>query len=131
MANETPDQISFLIREEELDIKKKWVQIGEINCHKEVLVEDINITVPVVREEFVIEKRFTDPESPDQLNRTETIRIPLREEQIEIKIQPFDLEEVEIYKQQLHQMKSVNEALKKEVVIMETRGNVDLELDDQ
>jgi len=124
MGNETKDQITFRLKEEELEIKKKWVETGEINCYKEVLIEDKNITVPVLREELVIEEKFIDPESFDQSIHTETTRIPLREEKVIIKKRPIDLEEVEIYKNRLQQTELVEAVLKKEILKLQTTGNV-------
>ena len=123
MANESPDQIKFRVKEEVLDIKKKWVQTGEINWHKEVLLEEKSLKVPVMREELILEKKFTDPESPNQSIRTEIMRIPLREERIEINKHTFDLEKVDIYKHQLLDTESVEAMLKKEVVFLQTTGN--------
>lgn len=120
--------IKFRVKKEELDIKRKWIQTGEINCHKEVLAEEKNLTIPVMREELIIEKKFIDSESPDGSIRTETIRIPLKEEQVEIKKHTFDLEKVEIYKHQLQQTESVDTLLKKEVLFLKTAGNPNLEI---
>jgi uncharacterized protein (TIGR02271 family) len=117
MINESPDQIIIPIREEELELKKKWVPTGEVNWHKEVLIEEKNFTVPVMREELIVEKKLIDAKSPDQSIRTETIRIPIREERVEINKHTYDLEKVEIYKHQLQQMESVEATLKKEIVV--------------
>ncbi len=126
MIHESQDNISFQIREEELDVRRNWVQTGEINCHKEVLEEEKTITVPVKREELIIEKKIIDADSPDQSTRTEITHIPLREERVEINKQTYDLEKVDIYKQQLHENEIVDEKVKKEVVITKTIGNVDI-----
>ncbi|KUG02789.1 hypothetical protein ASZ90_019865 [hydrocarbon metagenome] len=126
MANESQNKITFPLREEELEVKRKWVETGEINCHKEVLTEEKTITVPVKREELIIEKKILDADSPDQSTRTEIIRIPLREERVEINKQTYDLETVEIYKQQLHEYEIVDAMLKKEVMSTKTFGDVDI-----
>ena len=126
MANESRNKITFPVREEELDVKRIWVETGEINCHKEVLTEEKAITVPVKREELIIEKKIIDADSPDQSTCTEIIRIPLREERVEINKQTYDLEKVEIYKQQVHENEIVDAKLKKEVVSTKTFGDVKL-----
>lgn len=126
MVNESMDQISLRLKEEQLDVKRNWVQTGEINWHKEVLMEEKTISVPVMREELVIEKKFADPQSSDQLIHSETIRIPLREERIEIKKNTFNLEEADIYKKKWQQTESVETVLKKEVLALKTTGNVDI-----
>ncbi len=121
------DLITIHLREEELDINKKWVQTGEITYHKEVLMEEKNITVPILREELIIEKIYTDAASPDQSIRTEIIRIPIKEERVQIKKQTFVLENVRIYKHQLHKKQLIDAILKKEVISFKTTGEVDLE----
>ena len=45
------------VREEELRIHKQAVPIGEIIVRKEIITEDKTFTVPVTREELVIERR--------------------------------------------------------------------------
>jgi len=45
------------LREEQLDISKRWVETGNVSMHKEVLTEDKSIVVPVTREELVIKKK--------------------------------------------------------------------------
>lgn len=117
--------INFQVRKEEPDIKRKWVQIGEINYHKVVVIEEKTLTVPLMREELIIEKKFTDSESPD-FYRTETIRIPLREERVEINKHTFDLEKVDIFKQQLEKTQSFDILLKKEEFFIKTTGNPNL-----
>lgn len=122
------DRITFQVKEETLDINKNWVQIGEVKCRKDILTEQKTITVPILREELVIEKNYTDAESTDQSIRTETIRIPTREERVEILKHTYDLEKVEIYKHDLHQTEVVDAFLKKEIVHIKTSGDVDLEI---
>jgi uncharacterized protein (TIGR02271 family) len=118
MVKELPNQMSIPIREEKLEVKKKWVHTGEINWHKEVIVEEKNIIVPVKREELIIETRLIDEKSPDKSIRIETIRVPIREERVEIIKHAFNLENVKIYKHQLQEEESAKVVLKKEVVLI-------------
>lgn len=112
------------LREEQLDISKKWVKTGEVTMHKEVVTEEKTIVVPVTREELVIEKKALDPENPDETNgHAETIRIPISEERIEIVKHPEALEDVAIYKRQFQENEHVEETLKKEKVHVEVIGN--------
>ncbi|NFR59907.1 YsnF/AvaK domain-containing protein, partial [Clostridium botulinum] len=85
------------LREEQIEISKKKIQTGEVSIHKEVLTEEKNITVPVKREELVIENTVCDPQLHDKSDgHTETIRIPIREERIDICKQPVTLEDVSV-----------------------------------
>ncbi len=116
--------VQLQLREEELDIFKKWVQTGEVTIHKEVVTEEKTIVVPVTREELVIEKKNLDAEKTDEMSKdAETIRIPISEERIEIVKHPTVLEDVTIYKRQFQENEHVEETLKKERVHVETIGN--------
>jgi len=120
----TDHSAKLQLHEEKLDITKKWIKTGEVAIHKEVFTEEKNITIPVIHEELIIEKKVLDAENPDKTGEhTEIIRIPISEERIEIIKHPTVLEDVEIYKRQFHETKSVKEVLKKEKLYMETTGN--------
>ena len=103
------------LREEQLDIKKERVQTGEVKIHKEV-VEDIKtFTVPIRREEMVIE-------AGDE----EQYRIPLKEEEVKISKHPVQLAEVLVSKRQVEEMQQVKETLKKEIADVEIKGEADV-----
>jgi Domain of unknown function (DUF2382) len=53
------------VREEELRVHKQIVETGEIIVHKEVITEEKTITVPVSREELVIERRPASTQTSD------------------------------------------------------------------
>ncbi|MFL0250944.1 YsnF/AvaK domain-containing protein [Clostridium neuense] len=102
------NEATFQIKEEQLDIAKKWIQTGDVKIHREILSEKKNFTVPVEREELVIEKKSTEAE-PVQI-----IRIPISEEKVEFSKHKVILEDVSIYKQQIDDIKHIEETLKKE-----------------
>lgn len=108
------------LREEQLDIVKKWVKIGDVDIHKEVFTEEKNLTIPVTREELVIEKKTLGEESDGNV---ETIRIPIGEEQIDVTKHWVVLEDIKIYKNQFEDNKCIEENLKKETLHLETTGN--------
>ncbi|MHB7979395.1 hypothetical protein CF067_11095 [Clostridium sporogenes] len=121
------------LREEQMKISKNKIQTGEVSIHKEVLTEEKNITVPVKREELVIENTVCDPQFHDKSeSHTETIRIPIKEERIDIHKQPVDLEDVSVSKDQYEDVKHITETLKKEVPHISINGDakiVDKEID--
>jgi uncharacterized protein (TIGR02271 family) len=101
------------------------VQTAEVTSHKEVITKEKTITVPVTREELVIEKRSFDNDASNTDSETsEIMRIPLTEEQIDIVKKPVKLEEVSIYKNQYDATEHIEETLKKEIAHIETTGNV-------
>ncbi|WP_061317298.1 YsnF/AvaK domain-containing protein, partial [Clostridium botulinum] len=121
------------LREEQIEISKKKIQTGEVSIHKEVLTEEKNITVPVKREELVIENTVCDPQFHDKSDgHTETIRIPIREERIDICKQPVTLEDVSVSNHQYKEVKHITETLKKEIPQISINGDakiVDKEID--
>lgn len=121
--DDTNQEVTMQIREEQLDIAKKLIQTGEVTVHKELLKEDKHLVIPVTREELVIEKKIPDTKSPDTTNRPmETIRIPISEERIEIIKQPVVLNNVSINKRRLKETKRIEATLKKEKVNLEITG---------
>ncbi len=84
------------------EIKRERVQIGEVKVHKEVVEEQKTFTVPIKREVMVIE-------AGDE----EELRIPLKEEEIEINKHPVQINEVSITKRQIKEMKQIKAKLKK------------------
>ncbi len=112
------------LHEEQLDISKKWIQTGKVTVRREVVTEIKRIEVPVAREELVIEKKILDAKSSDQqTEHTETIRIPISEERIEIIKHPTALEDISIYKNKFEEMVQFDETLKKEILHMNTTGS--------
>jgi len=108
------------LKEEELDISKEKVQTGEVNIYKEIINEEKTITVSVVREELVIEKQIFNGKEDSQTN---TIRIPISEEHIEIIKHPVVLENVDIYNKEFQDIKQIESTLKKEKLSIKTTGD--------
>lgn len=103
------------LREEQLSIKRERVQTGEVKIHKEVVEEQKTFTVPIKREEMVIE-------AGDE----EELRITLKEEEIEINKHPVQVNEVSITKRQIDEMKQIKEKLKKETAHVDVAGDADI-----
>lgn len=123
--HETDDNLTLKLREEKLDISKRNVQTCEVRIRKEILTEEKNITVPITREELIIEKIFLDSSVPSEsAKHNETIRIPISEECIEISKHPVKLQEVTAYRNQFQETKHITEMIKKEKAHVKTTGNV-------
>lgn len=106
---------TFQIKKEELDIAKEWMQTGEVNIYRETTTEEISFTVPIKREELVIKKKvLNSPTYEGKVMPLEVIRILLNEEQVEINKHRVNLEEVSVYKQQIQDIKHIEETLKSE-----------------
>ncbi len=122
-----PDNIAdakILLREEELDISKKWTKTGDVTIYKEIIQEEKKVIVPVTREEIVIQKRVlnaTDPNASDI--KPEIIRIPLSEEQIQVSKHKVILNDISAYKHKIEETLHIDETLKKEKLHLDVMGN--------
>lgn len=121
---ENDKDVTLQIKEEQLDIAKKWIKTGDVKVYRETFSEDKTFTVPVIREELVIEKTslpFDNLEKKD--SETEIIRIPISEEQVEFTKHKVTLEDVSIYKEQIEDMQHIEETLKKEKAKVKISGS--------
>ena len=108
--------VTFQIKEEQLQIAKKWIETGKVKIYKETFTEDKLFTVPVKREELVIENTSFISHNGGQENMPlEIIHIPLNEEQVKFSKKLVTLEDVSIYKDQIEDIKHIEATLKKEV----------------
>ncbi len=113
------------LHEEVLDISKEQNQIAEVISRKEVITEERTITVPVTREELVIEKKVFNSDTPDQtFETTEIMRIPVSEERIEVIKHQTKLDDVDIYKRSYQETEHIEETIKKEQIQIDTTGNI-------
>jgi uncharacterized protein (TIGR02271 family) len=126
------------VREEVLQTHKKLVETGEIVVRKEVITEEKTITVPVRREELVIEHRPNPPQPSDQpvqegqtldevLKDGKTLRLVLHEEQVRVEKYPVVKEEVFISKRQIEETKPFSDTLKREEIHIERVGKVHIQ----
>jgi len=128
---------------EVLQAQKEPVQIGEVVIRKVVVTEEKTITVPIRREEIVIERRNVSSFSADQpvqqpvqqpvtqgegrlveLGENEVIRIPLYTEQISIEKRPIVAEEVLVSKRNVQEIRRYTDTIRHEEPRLEREGNV-------
>lgn len=98
------------LHEERLNISKEKIQAGEVVLRKEIIEEIRTVTIPVLREELVIEKVDKDN------NVQEIERIVLMQEEINIEKVSVIKEKVDIKKIEVQDTKLVTEKLRKEEV---------------
>ena len=116
--------MTLQIKEEQLDLAKKWMQTGEVKIYRESFTEEKSYTVPVKREELVIEKKNLASATTEHKDMpTEVIRILLSEEQVEFTKHRVTLEDVSIYKQQIEDIKHIEETLKREECKVKISGS--------
>ena len=112
------------LREEELDIDKRQVQAGEVRIRKEVVTEQRNIEVPVSREEVVIERRPADRETAaGRIEDSEEIRIPLMEEEVDVKKHTRVREELEVGKRRIDETRTVSDTVRHEEARIDSEGD--------
>ncbi|WHY02556.1 YsnF/AvaK domain-containing protein [Neobacillus sp. DY30] len=122
-ANIHNDDLTIKLHKEELQVSKKWIDTANVTVYKKIYTEEKQISVPVRREELIIEKKVVNSDGATN-NDIETICIPIREDRIEVTLHPTLLEDVEIYKNQYEEIKEVIETLQEEKVHIETIGDI-------
>src|SRR5579859_1089899 len=142
----TGNDQSLQLREEVLQVQKQWVQSGEFRIRKRVITEEKTFTVPISREEVIIEHIPTNSQSSNapagqepssaagegkvvQLGPDETIKILVREEQVTIEKRPMVIEEITLTKRVLQEMKEIKGNVQREEVRLERRGKVHIQGD--
>ena len=112
--NEKPRAVR--LREEQLDITKERVQVGELQLHKEVVEEQRTVHVPLIREEVYVERRPVIDGKYDgsPFTEDEIIRIPITEERIDVTKRPVVVEEVIVGKRKIQETKQVQDIIRKE-----------------
>jgi uncharacterized protein (TIGR02271 family) len=125
------------VREEVLQAHKKWVEIGDVILRKKVITEEKTFTVPITREELIVERRPARAEFSDQpvqegemqniaLEPGETFRIILHEEEVRIEKYPVVSEEILVSKRQIEETRAISDKLKREEIHIERVGKVPL-----
>jgi uncharacterized protein (TIGR02271 family) len=113
---ETEKTGAVRLREEQLDIIKERVQVGELQLHKEVVEEQRTVHVPLIREEIYVERRpvINGKVDGSPFTADEIIRIPIMEERIEVTKRPVVVEEVIVGKRKIQETKQVQDIIRKE-----------------
>ena len=114
--DETEAPRAVRLREEQLDVIKERVQVGELQVHKDVVEEQRTIHVPLLREEVYVERRPVVDGKYDgsPFTEDEIIRIPIIEERIEVTKTPVIVEEVIVGKHKIQETKQVQDTIRKE-----------------
>ena len=110
------------LREERLNVGKDKVKTGDVGIRKEVHTEHKQITVPVEREEIVIEHHKTGGKAVKGEIGAEEIRIPISEERVHVTKEAVVTDEVSIGKKKVTEQKTVGADVRKEELIVESEG---------
>uniref|UniRef100_UPI00406CCA24 YsnF/AvaK domain-containing protein n=1 Tax=Paenibacillus sp. FSL E2-0178 TaxID=2921361 RepID=UPI00406CCA24 len=130
--NDLDEDRKLRLREEQLDVSKNKVQTGEVNVHKEIIEEQKTINVPVTHEEIVIERRAVNNDTTaEPVGADETIRIPVSEEQVEVRKNTVVTGEVEIHKREVQGTEQVQDTVRREEARVDKSGDVKVDGSDE
>jgi len=120
---------TFQVKEEQLHAEKRPVEAGEVRVRKEVHTENKTLEVPVQREEVVIERTPVHGSAPSDavIREGEEIRVPVREEQVDVSKRAVVTEEVKVGKHVVQDTERVSGQVRKEEIRVEKKGDVDVE----
>jgi uncharacterized protein (TIGR02271 family) len=120
-------QQTMRLHEEQLEAHKRPVETGEVKVRKEVVTEHKTLEVPVQREEVVIERHPASGQaSSADLRPGEEIRIPVREEEAEVRKHAVVKEEVTVGKRKVQDTEQVSGTVRKEELHVESEGDVEV-----
>ena len=126
----TTDEKRIQLRGEILQAYKERVQRGEVRLRKEVITDNQTISVPVTREELVIERTAgSGQRASGEIGSDEEIRVPLSEERARVEKQPVVNEEVRVGKRAVQNTQQVSGDVRHEELKVENEGNVDVNTD--
>jgi len=115
------------VKEERLHAEKRPVEAGEVRVRKEVHTEHKTIEVPVQREEVVIERRPAHGQAASgAIGEGDEIRVPVREEQVDVSKEAVVTEEVKVGKRVVQDTKTVAGDVRKEEVKVERQGDTNV-----
>ncbi|MGK9432025.1 YsnF/AvaK domain-containing protein [Bacillus atrophaeus] len=122
----TKEEKTMPIREEELNVNKEDVQTGEVEIGKDVKTEQRDMDIPVKHDEIYVERRPVNDNTREAspVNDSETIRVPIVEEQVEVTKKPVVTDEVVIGKRTVEENEHVSETVKKEEPRLNKEGHV-------
>jgi len=109
------------LREEHLRADKETVKTGDVKVRREVHTEHQTLTVPVEREEVVIERRPAGGKATGEM-KAEEIRIPVKEEKVNVSKETVVKEEVTVGKRKVRGTQTVEGDVRKEEVKVESTG---------
>jgi len=118
-AQPTDDTLTVQRHEEELQAQKSTAQVGEVEVRKDVVEEEQSFEVPVTRERVEVTRRAVDRPATGAegaFQDGDTLRVPIREEVVEVTKVPRVVEELEIRKVAEQGTETVSGTVRKEQV---------------
>ena len=116
------------LRGEMLRAVKEKVEKGEIRLRKDIVTENQTISVPVTREEVIVEQVSAGEARPlsGTIGDEGEIRIPVSEEKVTVVKEPVVTGEVRVQKRAVQDNQQVSDTVRHEEVRVEKQGSVDV-----
>jgi uncharacterized protein (TIGR02271 family) len=116
------------LRGEMLRAVKERVERGEIRLRKDIVTENQTISVPVTREEVIVEQVAAGEARPlsGTIGDEGEIRIPVSEEKVNVVKEPVVTGEVRVQKRAVQDNQQVSDTVRHEEVRVEKQGSVDV-----
>jgi uncharacterized protein (TIGR02271 family) len=120
-SNQTGNEMHVPVMEEQLNVEKRQSQMGEVQIHKTVSQEQVNVPVELRREEVNVQQREVNdrPLAPGEATtafQEGTIRVPVRGEEAVVNKQAVVTGEVAINKTVTSQQQTVSDTVRREQV---------------
>ncbi|WP_052131647.1 YsnF/AvaK domain-containing protein [Planococcus sp. CAU13] len=123
------DEESLLLHEEQLEIHKERLQTGEINVNKRIVEEQMEMDVPVERDDVIVERRpVSDMGNETGEVRTEPyhvgdeLHIPVVEERLVVTKKEVVTEEIVVTKRKIRDTEHITETVRREEVDINDSG---------
>jgi uncharacterized protein (TIGR02271 family) len=117
---EDTEQVRVERAEEELEVEKAKRETRSVGVHKSVETENVDVAVPVRREEAHIERVPVDEPTESAALGEEVIRVPVYEEETVVTKRPVVKEEIRVTKEAHRDVEHVAENVRKEKVDVDT-----------
>ena len=115
------------VHEEELEARKVAQEAGAVRVSKDVVEEERQIDVPVMREEVQVTRHAVSGDASADSSAFQsdgdTIRVPVVEETVEVRKVPRVVEEIEISKTAVQGTERVSDTVRREEVHVEEEGH--------
>ena len=120
-------EVRVPLKEEEIETDTRVREAGRLQVTKRVKIEEKHFTVPVRHEEVHVERVAARGDVPvgDASFGEETVSIPIREEEVEIRKRPVVREEVRVTKGTTERQREIREPVRREVADVRTEGRVE------
>src|SRR5829696_8114632 len=116
------------LHEEELQAQTRREQAGEVSVNKRVVEDARELDVPVTHDEVQVKRVRVDrdamPGEATFTDESETLRVPVTAETVEVTKTPRVVEEIEISKRPVTERQSVRDTVRREEADIDRSGDV-------